>query len=329
MAFAKHDYGLLSIVIPMYNEEDNVAPLTQKIDESLAGYHYEIIYVDDFSTDNTKKNIINMDNPNVVLIELRKNYGQSLALAAGIDYAKGEYIITLDGDLQNDPSDIPHMLEKAKAEDWDVVTGIRAKRKDNIVRTLPSKIANFLIRRATRLDLKDQGCALKVFHKDIAKGLNLYGEMHRFINLLAHLNGARIEQVPVKHHARQFGQSKYGLGRTIKVINDIILIIFQRKYLQRPIHLFGNFGLFFLVIGIGINLYLLALKLLGEDIWGRPILILGVLMILIGIQFFSVGIIADLLMRTYYESQKKRPYTIRKIFVSEKKDSKNTTEIIN
>lgn len=317
MPLKKQDYGLLSVIIPVYNEEDNVIPLTKKIEESLDGYNYEIIYIDDFSTDDTRKNIISINNPKVALIELRKNYGQSLALAAGIDYAKGDYIITLDGDMQNDPSDIPHMLEKAKTEDWDVVTGIRAKRKDNIVRTLPSKIANFLIRKATRLDLKDQGCALKVFNKEIAKDLNLYGEMHRFINLLAYLNGARITQVPVKHHARQFGKSKYGLGRTIKVINDIVLIIFQRKYLQRPIHLFGNFGLFFFVIGTAINLYLLIIKILGEDIWGRPLLILGVLMVFIGIQFFSVGIIADLLMKTYYESQKKRPYAIRKVHLSE------------
>lgn len=317
MQFDKSSYGLISIVIPVYNEEDNVIPLTQKIDESLEGFNYEIIYIDDFSTDKTILNIKKMNNPRVVLIELRKNYGQSLALAAGFDYAKGDYIVTLDGDMQNDPSDIEHMLEKAKSEEWDVVTGIRAKRKDSFIRTFPSKIANFLIRKATRLDLKDQGCALKVFTKDIAKDLNLYGEMHRFINLLAHLNGARIVQVPVKHHPRQFGQSKYGLGRTVKVINDIVLIIFQRKYLQRPIHLFGNFGLFFLVLGFLINLYLLVLKLLGQDIWGRPLLIFGVMSIVISLQFFTVGIIADLLMRTYYESQKKRPYAIRKIHVSE------------
>ncbi|MDY0781352.1 glycosyltransferase family 2 protein [Tenacibaculum sp. IB213877] len=317
MQFDKSSYGLISIVIPVYNEEDNVIPLTQKIDESLKGFNYEIIYIDDFSTDKTILNVKKMNNPRVVLIELRKNYGQSLALAAGFDYAKGDYIVTLDGDMQNDPSDIEHMLEKAKSEEWDVVTGIRAKRKDSFIRTFPSKIANFLIRKATRLDLKDQGCALKVFTKDIAKDLNLYGEMHRFINLLAHLNGARIAQVPVKHHPRQFGQSKYGLGRTVKVINDIVLIIFQRKYLQRPIHLFGNFGLFFLVLGFLINLYLLVLKLLGQDIWGRPLLIFGVMSIVISLQFFTVGIIADLLMRTYYESQKKRPYTIRKIHVSE------------
>ena len=317
MAFTKKEYGLLSIVIPVYNEEDNVIPLTKKIEDSLEGYDFEIIYVDDFSTDNTKMNVINMKNPNVVLVELRKNYGQSLALAAGFDYAKGDYIITLDGDMQYDPSDIPHMLEKAKKEDWDVVTGIRAKRQDSLVRTLPSKIANFLTRRATGLDLKDQGCAIKVFTKETAKGLNLYGELHRFINLLAFLNGAKISQVPVKHHARQFGVSKYGLGRTVKVINDIVLIIFQRKYLQRPMHLFGNFGLFFMFFGILINLYLLVQKLLGQDIWGRPLLILGVILVVIGIQFFTVGIITDLLMKTYYESQSKKPYAIRKIHTSE------------
>eukprot|EP01090_Pellita_catalonica_P012105 TRINITY_DN2563_c0_g1_i3.p2 TRINITY_DN2563_c0_g1~~TRINITY_DN2563_c0_g1_i3.p2 ORF type:complete len:291 (+),score=44.56 TRINITY_DN2563_c0_g1_i3:99-875(+) len=258
-----------------------------------------------------------MNNSRVVLVELRKNYGQSLALAAGFDQAKGDYIVTLDGDMQNDPSDIPHMIEKAESEDWDVVTGIRAKRKDSFIRTIPSKIANFLIRRATRLDLKDQGCAIKVFKKEIAKDLNLYGEMHRFINLLAHLNGAKITQVPVKHHPRIHGQSKYGLGRTVKVINDIILIIFQRKYMQRPVHLFGNFGLFFMFFGLAINFYLLVLKLLGQDIWGRPLLIVGVMLVIISLQFFTVGIITDLLMRTYYESQKKRPYTIRKIHVSE------------
>ena len=313
----KKSYGFISVIVPVYNEEDNVVPLTQQIDDSLKGFDYEIIYIDDFSTDTTKKNVVNMNNPRVILVELRKNYGQSLALAAGFDQAKGDFIVTLDGDMQNDPSDIPHMIEKAETEDWDVVTGIRAKRKDSFIRTIPSKIANFLIRRATRLDLKDQGCAIKVFKKDIAKDLNLYGEMHRFINLLAHLNGARITQIPVKHHPRIHGQSKYGLGRTVKVINDIILIIFQRKYMQRPVHLFGNFGLFFMFFGLAINFYLLILKLLGQDIWGRPLLIVGVMLVIISLQFFTVGIITDLLMRTYYESQKKRPYTIRKIHVSE------------
>ncbi|GAB1857020.1 glycosyltransferase family 2 protein [Flavobacteriaceae bacterium MHTCC 0001] len=313
MSFSKRDYGYLSVIIPVYNEEDNVALLTSSIDKSLEGFAYEIIYIDDFSTDSTRLRILNMNLPHVVLIELKQNYGQSLALLAGIDYAKGDYLITLDGDLQNDPADIPSMLEKAKKEDWDVVTGIRVKRKDNILRTLPSRIANFMIRKATKLDLKDQGCALKIFTSETAKGLNLYGEMHRFINLLAFLNGARITQVPVNHKPRQFGKSKYGLGRTFKVINDLILILFQRKYLQKPMHLFGNLGLVSFSLGALINIYLLIEKLSGADIWGRPILILGVMLVLIGLQFFTIGIITDLLMRTYFESQNKRPYSIRKI----------------
>lgn len=329
MAYSKQDYGYLSVIIPVYNEEDNVVPLVEKIDSALDGYVYEIIFIDDFSTDNTRKNIINLNSKHVTLIELRKNYGQSLALAAGIDYATGDYIITMDGDMQNDPTDIPMMLEKMKSEDWDVVTGIRSERKDRFVRTFPSKIANFIIRRVTKLDLKDQGCALKIFAKDIAKDLNLYGEMHRFINLLAFLNGARIAQVPVRHHPRKFGKSKYGLGRTIKVVNDLVIILFQRKYLQKPIYLFGNLGLFFLLMGGAINIYLLILKFFGEDIWGRPILILGVMLVLVGIQFFTVGIIADLLMRTYFESQHKRPYTIRKIITSGSKTNKEALETVS
>ena len=220
--------SLLSIVVPLYNEEDNVVLLTQKINESLEGYNYQIVYVDDFSTDKTRIKVKEMDDKRVHLIELKKNYGQSLALAAGIDYAEGEYIITMDGDLQNDPSDIPGMLEYAIGEEYDLVTGIRQKRKDSLVKKIPSKIANFLVRRVTKLDIKDNGCALKVFTRDIAKSLNLYGEMHRFITLLAHLEGAQIKQVPVKHHARHAGVSKYGLERVFKVVADMMLLLFIR-----------------------------------------------------------------------------------------------------
>ncbi|MGY6650440.1 glycosyltransferase family 2 protein [Wenyingzhuangia sp. IMCC45574] len=305
--------NLLSIVVPVFNEEGNVTLLTEKIDEGLAGYQYEIIYIDDCSTDNTRKEIKDLNHDKLVLVELRKNYGQSSAIAAGIDVAKGDYIITMDGDLQNDPSDLPAMLDKMIAEDLDMITGIRQKRQDSFVRTLPSKIANFIIRKTTGLHITDHGCAIKIFTAETAKGLNLYGEMHRFISLVTFMNGARISEMPVKHHARQFGVSKYGLGRTFKVINDLLLILFQRKYLQKPIYLFGNIGLVFAGIGMVINMYLLVLKLMGEDIWGRPLLILGVLMVVMGIQFFTVGIIIDLLMKTYYESQKKRPYNLRKV----------------
>ena len=311
--------SLLSIVVPLYNEEDNVSLLTQKIHESLIGYTYEIIYIDDFSTDKTRKMVNEMNDDKVHLIELKKNYGQSLALAAGIDHAQGEYIITMDGDLQNDPSDIPQMLEYAVSDEYDVVTGIRQKRKDSLVKKVPSKIANFLVRRVTNLDIKDNGCALKVFTKDIAKELNLYGEMHRFITLLAHLEGAQIKQVPVKHHARHSGVSKYGLERIFKVVADMMLLLFIRKYFQRPIHLFGILGVLLIILGFFINIYLLIVKLgFGEDIGNRPLLIFGLMFILAGIQLFTIGIVMELLIRTYYESQKKRPYRIRKITVGGK-----------
>ena len=308
-----HTQELLSVVVPLYNEQDNVLLLTQKIHESLVGYQYEIIYIDDFSTDQTKKVVNDLADNQVHLIALKKNYGQSLALAAGIDYASGTYIITMDGDLQNDPSDIPSMLKEAIDGGYDLVTGIRQKRKDSLLKKIPSKIANFLVRKVTKLDIKDNGCALKVFHKDVAKDLNLYGEMHRFITLLAFLEGAQIKQVPVKHHARHAGVSKYGLERVFKVIADMMLLLFIRKYIQRPIHLFGIFGVLLIGAGLCINAYLVYLKLLGEDIGTRPLLTLGMMLIFAGIQLFTIGIVMELLIRTYYESQKKRPYRIRKV----------------
>ncbi|MBU2899664.1 glycosyltransferase family 2 protein [Maribacter dokdonensis] len=308
--------SLLSVVVPLYNEEDNVTLLTQKIHESLVGYDYQIIYVDDFSKDKTKKVVKDLKDDKVHLLELKKNYGQSLALAAGIDYAEGEYIITMDGDLQNDPSDIPQMLTYAVSGEYDVVTGIRQKRKDSLVKKIPSKIANFLVRRVTKLDIKDNGCALKVFTRDIAKDLNLYGEMHRFITLLAFLEGGQIKQVPVKHHARNAGVSKYGLERVFKVVADMMLLLFIRKYFQRPIHLFGISGSLMIIIGIFINIYLLIVKFgLGEDIGTRPLLTVGMMFIFAGIQLFTIGIVMELLIRTYYESQNKRPYRIKKVSV--------------
>ncbi|MEZ2414843.1 glycosyltransferase family 2 protein [Muriicola sp. E247] len=311
--------ALLSIVVPLYNEEENVELLTTKIHESLEGYQYQIIYVDDFSKDNTRKVVKEMEDENVHLISLKKNYGQSLALAAGLDYAQGEYIITMDGDLQNDPSDIPQMLEFALSGEFDVVTGIRQKRKDSLVKKIPSKIANFLVRRVTKLDIKDNGCALKVFTRDIAKDLNLYGEMHRFITLLAFLEGAQIKQVPVKHHARHAGVSKYGLERVFKVVADMMLLLFIRKYFQRPIHLFGILGVLLIILGILINFYLLLVKLgLGEDIGNRPLLIFGMMFIIGGIQLFTIGIVMELLIRTYYESQSKRPYRIKNVNIGGK-----------
>lgn len=317
----------LSVVVPVYNEEENIALLVERIKTALQSEYYEIILIDDGSTDSTKHQIKKLNDPSVVLIELKKNYGQSLALAAGIDYATGDYIITMDGDLQNDPTDILMMYSKAKSEDWDVVTGIRQKRKDTLIRTFPSKIANFIIRKTTKLNIQDHGCALKVFNRETAKDLRLYGEMHRYITLLAYLNGAKVAEVNVKHHQRQFGVSKYGLGRTTKVINDLILILFQRKYLQKPIHLFGNIGMLSIGIGALMILYLLIVKFsLGEDIGNRPLLILSILLLFVGVQFFTTGIILDLQMRTYFESQNKVPYAIRKIFIGEKETEKTINQ---
>ncbi|QOR73612.1 glycosyltransferase family 2 protein [Cruoricaptor ignavus] len=302
-----------SLVIPMYNEQGNAAPLIRKIREAMQGLRYELILIDDASTDGTVQEIRDAADENLVLIELKKNYGQSSAMMAGFDFATGDYIITLDGDLQNDPSDIPAMVDLLERGNYDLVVGKRANRQDSSVRTIPSRIANFIIKNTTKLNISDQGCALKVFTRETAKELNLYGENHRFISLMAHLNGAKIAEMPVKHHARQHGVSKYGMNRTFKVINDLLLVLFNQKYLSKPIYLFGNIGLLAFSLGMLINLYLLILKILGEHIGGRPMLILGVLLVFIGIQFFTTGIIVDMLMKTYYESQNKRPFNIRKI----------------
>ncbi len=316
----------LSLIVPVYNEEENVPLLAKAVEKAIGHINYELIYIDDFSTDGTRAAVKSMNNPKVKLVELKRNYGQSSALAAGIEIATGKYIATMDGDLQNDPADIPEMLRLVENDEWDLVTGIRQKRKDNVIRKIPSKIANYIIRKSTNFHITDAGCALKVMTSETAKEIPLYGELHRFIALNAHIDGARVTEIPVKHHPRQHGVSKYGMSRTFKVINDLVLILFQRKYLQKPMYFFGNLGILFFVLGIIINLYLLYVKLLGNDIGTRPLLILGALLILVGIQLFTIGIVADLLMRTYFESQSKTPYSIRKTVTfesTEKETPKN------
>ncbi len=312
----------LSVVVCVYNEELNVKPLVQQISDALKGYDYEIIYVDDGSTDDTVKNLRALPHPTLKVVEFRKNYGQSLALMAGIDYATGDYIITMDGDLQNDPSDIPMMLETLQEGDWDLVVGLRKNRQDGMVlRKIPSNIANWIIRTSSGVKMKDYGCALKVFRAEIAKDMGLYGELHRFIPVLASLEGARITQVDVKHHARQFGTSKYGLGRTLKVVSDLLLMLFFKKYMQKPMHLFGNWGVLLFGIGAMINLYLLFLKIgLGQDIWGKPLLILGLMLVVAGIQLITMGIVIEIQMRTYFESQQKRPYKVRRVTMGQKEE---------
>lgn len=305
----------LSVVITVMNEEDNIQPLIGEIRSALSGIDYEVVFVDDGSMDATRKRIKEMIDDRIMLVELRKNYGQSTAMAAGIDFSTGRYIALLDGDLQNDPSDIPMMLELLKAGDWDVVAGNRKNRKDGMfLRKIPSKIANALIRRMTKVYIQDYGCTLKVFKREIAEELGLYGELHRFIPVLASMQGARITQVDVKHHPRKFGQSKYGLGRTFRVMSDLVLMVFFRRYSQKPMHLFGTMGFISLFLGLLINLYLLILKIMGQDIWGKPILILGMILLLGGIQLITIGILAEVNMRTYYESTDKKTYQVRKVF---------------
>lgn len=305
----------LSLVISVYNEEANVIPLAEKITSALQGFDFEVIFVDDGSSDKTVANVLSISDPRFILLRFKKNYGQSSALAAGIDHATGAYIITLDGDLQNDPADIPMMVKTAEEGGWDLVAGVRKNRKDDFfIRKIPSRIANRIIRKTTGVRMKDNGCALKVFRADIAKNISLYGELHRFIAVLAALEGATITQVDVSHHPRIHGKSKYGLSRTIKVVSDLILLLFIKQYLQKPMHFFGKWGLIILVPGVLINLYLLVLKVLGHDIWGRPLLILGVMLLVAGFQMITSGIIAELVMRTYYESQQKKPYRVQNVF---------------
>lgn len=305
----------LSLVICVYNEEQNVNPLSEQIVTALAGMDYEAIFVDDGSTDRTREMVRSVEDEHFILVELKRNFGQSSALQAGIDYATGEYVALIDGDLQNDPADIPMMLKLCQEGNWDMVAGVRANRKDGaFLRRIPSRIANYMIRESTGTTMRDLGCTLKVFTGEAIKSIHIYGELHRFIPvLLAYEGSVRLTQVDVNHRARKFGKSKYNLSRTTRVFSDLILMVFFRKYMQRPMHFFGFLGFISFFIGLLINIYLLILKIDGQDIWGKPIMILGLILLLTGIQFFTIGILAEIQMRTYYESQHKAPYSIRRI----------------
>ncbi|MBN2649369.1 MAG: glycosyltransferase family 2 protein [Prolixibacteraceae bacterium] len=305
----------LSLVICVWNEEPNIKPLSEQIKAALEGIDYEAIFVDDGSTDKTREEIRKINDDRFLLVELKRNYGQSSALQAGIDQAEGDFVALIDGDLQNDPADLPMMLKMIEEEEWDMVAGVRANRKDGMfLRKVPSKIANYLIRRATGIYMKDLGCTLKIFTNDTIKSIHIYGELHRYIPALVTLEGAtKITQVDVNHRPREFGSSKYNLSRTTRVMSDLVLMVFFKKYLQRPMHFFGQIGIFTLAIGVLINIYLLLLKIMGNDIWGKPLLLLGFLLVLGGIQFITTGIIAELQMRTYFESQQKKPYRVKRV----------------
>lgn len=305
---------LLSIVIIALNEETNAALLIRKILSLLNNTSFEVVFVDDGSTDNTLAEVHDIADNRLHIIEFKRNFGQSAALSAGIEHARGEFIVTMDADLQNDPADILPMLKKIQEGNFDLVAGIRKNRKDGFfLRKLPSMLANAIIRRSTGVSIRDYGCTLKIFRAELAQNLSIYGELHRFIPVLASLEGASISQMEVQHHPRIHGKSKYGLNRSFKVISDLMLLLFFRKYMNRPMHLFGLIGLLLFAGGAAIELYLFIIKLMGADIWGKPVMILGVILLILGVQFVTIGIIAEMLMRTYYESQNKRPYKIRKI----------------
>lgn len=314
----------VSVVVPVYNEIESIPRLLETIATTLQENQisYETICVDDGSKDGTAELLRQLAQTRTDLraVLLRRNYGQTAAMAAGFKYARGRAVVTLDGDLQNDPQDIPLLLAKLD-EGYDLVSGWRKERQDAMLtRLIPSKLANWLIARVTGVDLHDYGCSLKAYRIELVTDMNLYGELHRFLPALAFIEGARIAELPVRHHARQFGQSKYGLGRTFRVLMDLLTIYFMKRFLTRPMHVFGLFGLSAMTLGIVLGGYLTFLKLaLGESIGDRPLLILSVVLFITGVQLFSFGLLAELLMRTYHESQNRPIYRVREVVEAEKK----------
>lgn len=307
----------VSVVVPIHNEYESLPKLLEAIATCLRteGLSYEIICVDDGSTDGStdllKQLAISRDDLRGVI--LRRNYGQTAAMAAGFSHARGQVIVTLDGDLQNDPADIPILLAKLD-EGYDLVSGWRKNRQDaTLTRLIPSKIANWLIGQVTGVKLHDYGCSLKAYRAELVADMKLYGELHRFLPALAFIEGARIAEIPVRHHARQYGKSKYGLGRTFRVVMDLLTVWFMRKFLTKPMHAFGSFGIISLAIGFGIGLYLTGIKIAFGATINRPLLTLGVVLFLGGIQLFSVGLLAELVMRTYHESQGRPIYRVREV----------------
>lgn len=310
------DAPLISIVVPVYREEENVPLLVDEAREKLADLSYELIFVDDGSDDGTFAAIEKAaaTDPHVVGIQLRRNFGQTAAMSAGFEAASGTYVVYMDGDLQTDPADIPKLLERLQRDDLDLVNGWRKQRQDaNLSRNLPSRIANALIRRSTRVRMHDYGCPMKLMRAELAKNLRLYGEQHRFIPALADLYGARMGEEAVSHRPRRFGSSKYGLSRTIRVIVDLLLVLFFQRFTDRPLQLFGPAGLLCFSTGILIDAWLSLDKLLfGAELSGRPMLQLGSLLIISGILLFGIGLILEMQVRTYFESTGRRHYSIRR-----------------
>src|SRR5690349_20243567 len=306
----------ISIFLPVYNEEPNLRPLHAKLDQALKslGRSAEIVYVDDGSTDgslNILRELAAMDS-RVRVVALRRNYGQTAAMAAGIDAARGKVLIPMDADLQNDPADIRRLLDKLD-EGYDVVSGWRKNRKDKMVtRKIPSMIANRLISWIGGVPLHDYGCSLKAYRRESLQDVRLYGEMHRFIPIYASWAGARVTEIPVEHHARTMGKSKYGLSRTLKVVFDLMTIKFMASYQTKPIYVFGSFGMLAFAISLLGGLYAVFLKIIHKaDFVQTPLPILTIVMFAVGVQFLLMGLLAEMLVRTYHESQAKAIYAVR------------------
>ena len=319
----------LSIVIPIYNEEGNIDRLHEELTAVLEeiGREYEIIAINDGSVDQSyeRLNALQARDPRWHILHFRRNYGQTAAIAAGFDAVRGQIVVTMDADLQNDPRDIVRILDKFD-QGYDIVSGWRQDRKEPLfLRRIPSMLANRLISRATGIRLHDYGCTLKAYHFDVVKNVQLYGELHRFIPALASQIGIRVTEIPVKDRARHWGSSKYGFGRTFKVLLDLITVMFLLSYFNRPLYIFGAAGFVVGVIGALLGLYLTVFKLLTENkIGDRPLLQLAVLLMVLGVQFVSTGIVADMIMRTYHESTRKPIYYIRERLRAHQPEAEDT-----
>jgi glycosyltransferase involved in cell wall biosynthesis len=308
----------LSIIIPVYNEEENIPALFAQLRDALTGTgrSYEIIAVDDGSRDGSFELLreLHDQDHHLQVIRFRRNFGQTAAFAAGFDHSQGEVVVTMDADLQNDPADIPLLLTEVD-KGYDVVSGWRVDRQDAFVtRRLPSMVANWLISQVTGVHLHDYGCSLKAYRREVVKGVQLYGELHRFIPALSSWMGVAVTEIPVRHHARRFGKSKYGISRTIRVLLDLLTVRFLLSYSTRPIQIFGGLGLLSFLVGTVLGVYLTFVKLiLGQDIGSRPLLLLAVLLMLVGVQLITMGLLGELVVRTYYESQGKKIYVVRDV----------------
>jgi glycosyltransferase involved in cell wall biosynthesis len=306
----------ISVFLPVYNEAPNLPPLQAKLDQALRelGRSAEIVYVDDGSTDGSLEILRELaaNDDRIRVVALRRNYGQTAAMAAGIDAAKGRVLIPMDADLQNDPADIVRLLNRLD-EGFDVVSGWRKNRKDKMItRKIPSMLANKLISWIGGVPLHDYGCSLKAYRRESLQDVKLYGEMHRFIPIYAYLEGARVSEIPVEHHARTMGKSKYGLSRTLKVVFDLMTIKFMASYHTKPIYVFGSFGMLAFAISFFAGLYAVFLKVIHKaDFVQTPLPILAIVMFAVGIQFLLMGLLAEMLVRTYHESQAKPIYAVR------------------